>query len=651
MKAKTLFFLLLLCLSAAPAFSQQSLNIVQQTEIIATAEQRHFEGMQQGAFNGTHASNNFDISFYRCEWEVDPAVKYIKGVVTSYFTITAATNTLVFDLNAALTTDSVLYHGTKLLFTQAANNTLQIQLPATLAVSKKDSLAIFYKGVPDDGGFGSFTQTTHAGVPIIWTLSEPYGAKDWWPCKNGLDDKADSIDVFITTPDIYRGVSNGMLVQDWTANGKRYSYFKHRYPITSYLICLAATNFAEYRDSVLIEGKQLPIISYTYPENYTVFQTEERFTKEALQIFSNTFGTYPYIKEKYGHTQFGWGGGIEHQTNSFIAWPWNFLIAHELGHQWFGDKITCASWEDIWLNEGFATFTGIIYFENTAPASIPANLQAVINNVTSQPGGSVKVPDTTNVNRIFSGRLSYNKGFYLLHMLRGIMGDAKFFAAIRTYLADPALQFGYARTADFQKHVETAAGISLTEFFKDWYTGEGYPDYAATWSLNNNNWISFQLNQTTSHPSVNFFEMPVQVQFKNATKDSTVTVPHTFSGQRFSVNLGFVPDTMIIDPKLWILSRNKTTQKVNSRSTVVDDVRIYPNPAPTQLNILLQNPSGQQLQVVLYNSAGQLVAQKQQSLSGADELITLATTHLARGIYWLHIKDNNNLQVVKKIMK
>ncbi|MDX1936722.1 MAG: hypothetical protein SFU21_06385, partial [Flavihumibacter sp.] len=176
MKAKIVFYLLLFCLSVVPAFTQQPLNIVQQTEIIATAEQRHYQGLQQGAFSGTHASNNFDISFYRCQWEVDPAVKFIKGAVTSYFTITAATNTLVFDLNAALTTDSVLYQGAKLLFTQAPNNTLQIQLPATLATAKKDSLTIFYKGVPDDGGFGSFTQTTHAGVPIIWTLSEPYGA-------------------------------------------------------------------------------------------------------------------------------------------------------------------------------------------------------------------------------------------------------------------------------------------------------------------------------------------------------------------------------------------------------------------------------------------------------------------------------------------
>src|SRR4051812_666864 len=127
------------------------------------------------------SSNNFDINYYRCEWTIDPAIRFIAGTVTSYFTITNTTNNIVFDLNKTLTVDSVLYHGNKIGFLQNNNNSLQVNLPLTLNGNQKDSVSIFYKGIPPGGAFAT---SSHAGTPILWTLSEPYGAPTWWPCRD-----------------------------------------------------------------------------------------------------------------------------------------------------------------------------------------------------------------------------------------------------------------------------------------------------------------------------------------------------------------------------------------------------------------------------------------------------------------------------------
>jgi aminopeptidase N len=645
---KKIIFLIFLLIRYS-SFAQPADSSLKGLMQIAEMEKKAFQAQRfTEKFSG--ASGNFDVSYYRCEWDIDPAVKFISGRITSYFKSTALINNISFDLSKSLMVDSVHYHGSNISFLQQADNTLNLLFPATIANNTTDSVTIFYQGVPDAGGFGSFVQSQHNGIPIIWTLSEPFGAKDWWPCKNGLDDKADSIDVIISTPLAYRGVSNGMLANDWNVAGKHYWYYKHRYPIASYLVAIAASDFSVYQDSVLIGNKQMPIISYTYPEDYAFFQTQEVFTKQSLQLFSTLFGDYPFAKEKYGHTEFGWGGGMEHQTNSFIRLPFSYLIAHELAHQWFGDKVTCAGWEHIWLNEGFASYAQILFSEFISHVDIVPNIQAVSNSVTSLPNGSVKVTDTTDENRIFYQRLTYHKGLCLVHMLRGILGDSIFFKGLQTYLNDPAVKFGFAKTSDLQHNLEQVSGKNLTTFFKNWYEGEGYPNYQANWSQNLNNWARVQLNQTTSDPSVVFYDMPVQLEFKSATGDTSITVNHQQNGQVFWLNVGFAADTMLVDPRLWILTKTKTSQKIVTNA-VADNIKIYPNPAPDYIHILLQNPTASQLRIQLFNSLGQVLRKQQISLSGRDETIDIPVASLPRGIYWLQVSDNKTLKLVKKMVK
>ncbi|MGB4936522.1 MAG: M1 family aminopeptidase [Ferruginibacter sp.] len=647
-----LFFISLL--GCANLAAQSPAATCKQVEDIPLMEQlaRYRLITENNAINGiTSASNNYDVTYYRLEWEVDPAIRYIKGKVTVYFVIRSATDNIQMDLMNGLTVDSIKQRNV-LLTRQHSNNTLSINFPTTLNTGALDSVSVYYKGIPANNGFGSFETTTHAGVPVMWSLSEPYGSRDWWPCKNGLDDKADSIDILITAPAQYKAASNGLLQSETliAAGTKKLTYWKHRYPIASYLVCFAVTNYSVFNNSVLLGSTNLPMQTFCYPENLAAFQNGTQNTLDALQLFHNKFGDYPFIKEKYGHVQFSWGGGMEHQTSTFVVNAGESLVAHELAHQWFGDKVTCASWEDIWLNEGFATFLAAYYIENKYPASTINNRKSVINNITSQPGGSVWVDDTTNVGRIFSGRLSYNKGSYLLYMLRFKLGDSAFFNGLRQYQKDPKLAYGFATTDDLKRNLEQASGQNLTEFFKDWFTGQGYPSYRVEWTPIGSSYVNIKMNQTTSHTSVDFFELPVALKFKNATQEKTIVVDNKTNGETFLRNIGFVADSVFIDPEYWLVTKNNTTAKIPDPTVGTNIVQVFPNPVPDHFTVYMRKMVAATADIILYNAAGQLIYTRTVNLVNGAEYVDVPAQHLAAGAYILRIIAGD-FKYTKKLIK
>ena len=641
-----LVFILLFCLKTS---AQTTDNFCKSTEEIARMERLGHDRLNNTT-NRTLAADNFDVKYNRCEWEVDPAAYYITGKVTVYFVPSVSANSISFDLMSSLTVDSIKQRNTILTKLQS-NNVLLINFPVSVNAGILDSVSIYYKGPPANTGFGSFVQTTHAGVPVIWTLSEPYGSRDWWPCKNGLDDKADSVDIIVTCPAAYKAAANGLLQSETLIAGgtKKLTWWKHRYPIATYLVCFAVTNFSVFNNTVQLGSTALPMQTFCYPENLASFQNGTQNVLDALQLYHNNFGDYPFIKEKYGHVQFGWGGGMEHQTSTFVVSINEGLIVHELAHQWFGDKITCGSWEDIWLNEGFATYLASFYMENKYPANIINNRKNVINNITSQPGGSVLVDDTTSVGRIFNGRLSYNKGSYLMYMLRWKLGDSVFLNGLRQYQKDPKVIYGFAKTADLQRNLEQASGQNLTEFFKDWFKGQGYPTYRVEWTQIGSSNVKIKMNQITSHPSVDFFELPVALKFKNASQEKTIVVDNKTNGETFIRNIGFIADTVLIDPDYWLVTKNNTTIKLALSSTA--SIQVYPNPIKDKFNIYLQSLAASSAGINLYNAAGQLMYSRNITLVNGTELVEVPTSNLAAGEYTLRIKAGNDIKFIKKLVK
>lgn len=559
---------------------------------------------------------------------VDPAIDFITGQVTTTFTALSEMNAVTFDLTNELTVSSVTLGGNPLTFVQNASEELVITLPSTLAVGTAATVVINYSGIPSDNE-NAFTKTTQNGVPIIYTLSEPFGARDWWPCKQDLNDKIDSIDVYITCPEAYIGVSNGLLQSSTTSNGTITRHFKHNFPIPAYLISLNVTNYTTYNIQAglgTVASPFFPINNYLYPQSNTVaVQNAINVTIPIMNVFEEKFGPYPYRDEQYGHVQFNFGGGMEHTTMTSMGGWSRGLIAHELGHQWFGNKVTCGTWKDIWLNEGITEYTAGIVVEALDGAAAFVNWKnAKIGNITSLSNGAVYLTDAEaqNVGRIFSSRLSYNKGSMVTHMLRWVMGDVHFFNALQNYLNAPNLAFGYAVTTDLKTHLETANGSNLDEFFNDWVYKQGYPSY----SINAQNWGAGQakitVNQSQSDSSVDFFEMPLQIRFSDVdgvTHD--VVVNNTSNNQEFIVEVPFVVAGVVFDPNRHIISKNNVVTLTNETFDLAATVSVYPNPAKEELHIMMPN-TVQLEKVEIYNPIGQLVGQKNSADFSVSEFST-----------------------------
>jgi len=650
---RSVFALLLLLAATAQAQKPNDLESIIESEKTAWRQQQ--AAADRGLTN--FADNRSDIQYTRFHWWVDPAAHYIRGEVLTVFEPTETLSNIEFDFSAALTMDSIRYHGAACSFSRNGD-ILTVHFPSTLPALLPDSVAFYYQGAPQTSGFGSFSTGTHGpnNTPVLWTLSEPFGAKDWMPCKQALTDKMDSVDIFITHPAGYRAASNGVLVSETTQDDQTTAHWRHRYPIAAYLVAIAVTNYAEFTLPVAFGNDTFPMVNYVYPQSLSAAQTGMTDLVAQMQLFNELFGLYPFAREKYGHAQFNWGGGMEHQTMSFMG---NFgfeLIAHELAHQWFGDKITCGAWEDIWLNEGFATYLSGLCYERIATQYWQQFKRQRITQITSQPGGSLRVDDTTNVNRIFSGRLSYAKGAMVLHTLRWICGDSVFFAGVRNYLNDPALAHGYARTPDLQAHLEAASGKALDGFFADWYAGEGYPSYQITWTQDAGNTVHFSVKQTQSHPSVAYFELALPLRlFGPAGQTQDLVLHHTFEGQTFSEPVGFPVDSVAFDPDLWLISANNTVTKmlVGAGDLAAADyvLRIEPNPVHgVEAHAVLVAQSAGAMRLTLQTTEGRTVFSRSEQATAGENRFALDLDGLAAGVYWLRVENGRGALATKFLL-
>jgi len=531
-------------------------------ELMDVVQGEHNKAAQLQDFQANEHTTTYDLLAHKLQLEVDPAKHYIKGEVTTEFRALENTDTIVFDLSDNLQVASVTTEQETLNFIHE-NNELIISFTKGICENAIEKVTITYAGTPNKNADGNgFITTTHNNTPSLYTLSEPHGSKDWWPCKEDLNDKIDEIDIIITAPKAYKAVSNGVVLSEEENGDVVTTHWQHNYPISSYLVGIAVTDYEVFSQTIERNGHSFDIVNYVYPESRVKAEEYTKVTVDIMNHFQDLFGAYPFKDEKYGHAEVEYGGGMEHTTISFMGNFSRSLIAHELAHQWFGNKVTCDSWNDIWLNEGFATYlSGLVEDHLDGEQDFINWKRGKIASITTSRNGSVYVKDEKldNVGRVFSSRLTYNKGAMVIHMLRTKLGDEVFFQGVRNYLNDEELAYGYADTNQFKAHLEKASGTDLQEFFNDWIFGEGYPSYDVAWYQDEKSEVSITMNQTQSNRKVDYFEMNVPfLVIGTQGEEKFITLDHNFNGQQFTLAVDFEISNIVFDPKFDLISKNNT---------------------------------------------------------------------------------------------
>jgi len=602
---------------------------------------------------------SFDVIYYKLNLNVVYSPNSLSGEVRVIAQAKRSNLTRIFlDLSNNLYVDSVKGESGILTYTHSGSR-LNINLSNALSNGEKFIIDVYYHGTPVYTGLGSFVFDLHSGQPSIWTLSEPYGAKDWWPCKDTPADKADSSDVWITCDPTLIGVSNGILTETLLdRNGKKTYKWKSRYPIAPYLISIAVSNYAVYEDyfkytSGGVQDSML-VIHYIYPENLEGLKPQLDKTIPMLEIFSDLFGPYPFIKEKYGHAEFG-RGGMEHQTISSMGVFTEAVIAHELAHQWFGDKITCRTWENIWLNEGFATFCEGLYLENTEGKDAYNSHIFSIMDRAKRAKGTIYVQDLSNISEIFSNTRTYSKGGVVLHMLRGVLGDSLFFKTLRTYINDSSLVYNTAVTEDFQMIAESVSDSSLEYFFEQWIYGENYPKYFIDWNYSRQGGNLYQVNVKVEQ-AVNtfpkFFTMPVQLKISTSLKDTIIQLLNNKQIQEYSFLIEGEPVNLIFDQDNLILKNVSITdpgELTNPQSFLL--VQNYPNPFNNSTSIKFRLPRRSEVKLRVFDILGNEVVQLvNEEMNAGVHTINYSPDLVSSGVYFYRLEAEDFIDTKKFIL-
>ena len=602
--------------------------------------------------------HKYDVGFYFLDLNVENNSVGLSGNVLIRATVTAdVLDTMAFELIDEMPIDSIVLNGVNSAYLRN-NDEVFVILPQPVEWNEIFDCRIFYHGSPPTGEFFSGISTEFDSTwqkNVTWTLSEPFNARQWWPTKQVLTDKADSSWVFITTSAENKAGSNGILMNIVSLPDNKVRYeWKSAYPIDYYLISISVADYLDYSiyafpaegsgDSVLIQN-----FIYDTPECLTYYKQSIDGTKDILELFSDIFGEYPFHQEKYVHCLAGLSGGMEHQTMTTLGYLQFDIVAHELAHSWFGDNVTCSKWSDIWINEGFATYSDFLALEMIAGDPWPDVWKNNVHNfVISEPGGSIYVPEEEvtyeNVERIFDSRLSYYKGALMLHMIRfEIQNDELFFQVLKNFQIEYA--DSTASATDFLNMLNQTSGMDLGGFFQQWYYGEGYPIFAITWKQDDSI-LQVGSVQTTSKPEITpLFKMklPCKLFFSDGSDTTVILNQQTNNGQ-FSFLLNKTIDSIQVDPDKWVLKKIESIigiQEISHSHGIV----LFPNPANQVINLYFPSNGIKSTLVEIFDHTGKVIL-KEETLENRS---IVDISRLPTGIYLARITRQNEKAVLKFI--
>jgi aminopeptidase N len=587
--------------------------------------------------------SNYDVKFYKLDLEASDTTNYLSGSATILFRIIdSPLNEFIFELANDYTVDSVLLDSVKADFIHQ-DDKITVTSGTDHEKNSLASIQIFYFGSAGagDSNPGIYNKSSNQlGKNVTYTLSEPYYSEKWFPCKQVITDKADSVYVFVTTDSGLKAGSNGILTSTVSLPGDKVRYeWKSHYPIAYYLIFIAVGDYNDYSFYVNISGFEDSILIQNYIYNTADFLTDNKVnidkTKDLVVLFSEKFGLYPFREEKYGHTIVPMGGGMEHQTMTTLGFFSFELIAHELAHQWFGDNVTCATWQDIWINEGFASYSEYIanqYLISRDKASLW--MSDAHDYVKTEPGGTIYIPatDISDHRRIFDNRLSYKKGASVIHMIRHeIQDDSLFFHVLKEFQS--SFKDSVATGLDFKNILEEETSKDFTDFFNQWYFGEGYPILDVSWDYNDDTLTinSFQTSSSAANP---VFNTLVEYRIKFNQGDTSILIRQRSNYDQYKIFLNKKVTDLKVDPDKWLLMDiNVQNYHEKERKYI-----IAPNPARDKLEIQFSKPV-EEYRIYITDTSGRII----ENFKSNTQYYRLDVDSLSKGLYFILIRENDKL--------
>lgn len=617
--------------------------------------------------------NKYDVNFYMLDLNVSNTTSYISGNTTVISTLVSPLDTFYLELIDSLSTttfmvvDSVFINGVKRQFTHS-NSLLKIPFPSELP-GLKITTVVYYHG---NGGPEAVTNYSFAGVYFTTTWSEPENAKVWFPCKQVLTDKADSSWMIITTRSTNKAGSNGLLVSTTILPDDKIRYvWKSKYPVAYYLISFAVGPYLEYDAYAKIDGLADSVLIQNYLIDSSPLVNQHKIAVEKIKLcmnlFSRLFGAYPFKEEKYGHSVYGGAlGAMENQTMTTIGYDmfdttahlyaglaYYFGAPHELAHSWFGDYVTCASWNDLWINEGFASYCEYIALQLIDSKN---NADKWINEARTtamkSPGGSVYT------NGFLSGwepyRLLYKKGALILHMLRyELSNDSLFFYVLKSFVARYANRT--ATGLDFKSILEEKTARDFSQFFNQWYFGEGYPIFKIDCKQNNDT-LLITSTQTKSVSSALLFKTPFMLQLQYSGGDTTLNLYQSQDIENFIIPFSKKITKVVFDPDNWLLAKSTvilTDADENQQTGEItfDLSQNYPNPFNSGTVINYQIPANSYVTIKVFDILGnEVVTLVNEETSPGNYKCEFNGAKLPSGLYFYRLQAGTLTQTKKMIL-
>ncbi len=620
------------------------------------SHQKQFENQYKYQRDSSYVADMYNMNFIHLDLIVNSGNTSIEGSALIHAQVLSETlDTIYLELNKDFSIDSMRLNGE--LIAPVFEHSEIFILVDEMYQGDEINLITYYHGISSSSG-GFFSGVTTAfnetyGKNVTWTLSEPFSARDWFPVRQNLNDKIDSVYQYYTCVDSEMVGSNGNLTEIVdNGDGTKTYKWQSNYPISYYLLSFAVSDYMEYNiyakpaqmpdDSVLIQN-----FIYNDASCLNAHQSNIDMSTDMLELLSEKYGLYPFSEEKYGNCLAEIGGGMEHQTMTTIG-SFSFgLNIHEMGHMWYGDNITCATWSDIWINEGFASYTeylGAEFLQSQSTANSWMN--SAHNYVMGESGGSVYVPEDEvyygNEWRIFDGRLSYKKGAAILHQIRYLINDDEvFFEAMQNYTEE--FTGSIATGIDFKNSIAGYTNLDFDSYFDQWYFGEGYPTYSIEYSYNSTG-LFIAISQTTSS-STPFFDLPLEIRLDlGYGEDTIIRVPITDNLSTIQTEITDDFIIMQIDPNNWII--NQTGSIVVGTKALENNMELVVGPNPTHDFIQISfKESDTPKDILISDLSGRVMRQFR-----TDKDVKLDISDLNSGYYIVKVTDGETT-VSRKILK